>query len=219
MISEVFMGEFVINVSKIIQSLHIHYFLPPKSLAGGCIRLWYVNFFVLSKVQLYLVWSVMEKVARATLRYLFQEYLRGPSVSYAINHITDSYKADTVEVANYLSERNWIRELWVYQNNQVTCRITVPGIEEINPVFIHNKLKKLISGLVSEGGRRSLMDIFKNKIEEYSIALDIVYQLEKLKLVNIIHNHGEIDIELTPHGWKFFEKKDKPLFTLMVAAC
>ena len=127
--------------------------------------------------------------------------------------------ADAVEVANYLSERNWIRELWVYQNNQVTCRITVPGIEEIDPVFIRNKLKKLVGGLVSEGGRRSLMEIFQNKIEEYSIALDIVYQLEKLKLVNIIHDHGTIHIELTPHGWNFFEKKDRPLFALMVAAC
>ena len=161
----------------------------------------------------------MEKVARATLRFLFQEYLRAPSVSYAINHVTDSYKADAVEVANYLSERNWIREMWVYQNNQVTCRITVPGIEEINPIFIHNKLKKLVSGLVSEGGRRSLMDIFQNKIEEYAIALDIVYQLERLKLVNIIHDQGEIHIELTAYGWKFFEKKDRRLFTLMVAAC
>ena len=161
----------------------------------------------------------MEKVARATLRYLFQEYLRAPSVSYAINHITDSYKADAVEVANYLSERKWIRELWVYQDNQVTCRITATGIEEINPAFIHNKLKKLVSGLVSEGGRKSLMDIFQNKIEEYSIALDIVYQLEKLELVNIIHDRSEIYIELTPYGWKFFEKKDRPLLTLMVAAC
>jgi hypothetical protein len=160
----------------------------------------------------------MEKVARATLRYLFQEYLRAPSVSYAINHVTDSYNANAVEVGNYLSERNWVRELWVYQNEQVTCRITVAGIEEINPIYINNKLKKLVSGLVSEGGRKSLMDIFQNKIEEYSIALDIVYQLEKLKLVNIIHERGEINIELTPFGWKFFEKKDRPLLTLVVAA-
>jgi hypothetical protein len=160
----------------------------------------------------------MEKVARATLRYLFQEYLRAPSVSYAINRVTDSYNANAVEVGNYLSERNWVRELWVYQNDQVTCRITVAGIEHINPIFIHNKLKKLVSGLVSEGGRKSLMGIFQNKIEEYSIALDIVYQLEKLKLVNIIHERGEINIELTSYGWKFFEKKDRPLLTLVVAA-
>ena len=161
----------------------------------------------------------MEKVARATLRYLFQEYLRGPAVSYAINHITDSYKADAIEVANYLSEKGCIREQWVYQNNQVTCRITVAGIEEINPVYIHNKLKRLVNALVSEGGKKSLAGIFQNNIEEYSIALDIVYQLEKLTLVSIIHERGEINIALTPYGYKFFEKKDRPLMTLMVAAC
>lgn len=160
----------------------------------------------------------MEKVARATLRYLFQEYLKGPAISYEINHITDSFRVDAVAVGNYLSDRNWIREQWVYQNQQVVCRITVAGIEEINPTYIHTKLKKLIGGLVQEGGRKSLMDIFQNKIEEYAIALDIVYQLEKLGLISIIHERGEINIELTSYGWKFFEKKRKSLFTLMVMA-
>jgi hypothetical protein len=160
----------------------------------------------------------MEKVARATLRYLFQEYLKGPAVSYSINQITNSFRADAELVANYLSERNWIREQWVYQDQLVVCRITVAGIEEINPTYIHNKLKSLIGGLVSEGGRKSLMGIFQHKIEEYAIALDIVYQLEKLGLISIIHERGEINIELTAYGWKFFEKKGKSLFTLMVVA-
>jgi len=161
----------------------------------------------------------MEKVARATLRYLFQEYLRGPAVSYVINHIADSHGANSVQVADYLAERSWIREQWVHEDSKVTCRITVAGIEEINPKYIHNKLKSLIGGLVVEGGRKSLMGIYQHKIEEYSIALDIVYQLEKLSLISIIHERGEINIELTPYGWKFFEKKDRPLLTLMVAAC
>jgi hypothetical protein len=161
----------------------------------------------------------MEKVARATLRYLFQEYLKGPTVSYLINHIADSHGSDAVQVADYLSEKNWIREQWVHGNRQVTCRITVAGIEEINPKYIHNKLKILIGGLVVEGGKKSLMGIYQHKIEEYSIALDLVYQLEKLSLINIIHERGEINIELTAFGWKFFEKKDRPLLTLMVAAC
>src|SRR5689334_21285567 len=116
----------------------------------------------------------MEKAARATLRYLFQEYLKGPAISYGINHITDSYKADALQVAAYLSERNWIREQWVHQDQRVVCRITVAGIEEINPIYIQNKLKSLVGGLISEGGRKSLMGIFQNKIEEYAIALDIV---------------------------------------------
>lgn len=158
----------------------------------------------------------MEKVPRATLRYLFQEYLKGPAISYSINPITNSFKVDAELVANYLSERNWIREQWVYQDHQVVCRITVAGIEEINPSFIHSKLKSLIGGLISDGGRKSLMEIFQHKIEDYAIALDIVYQLEKLDLINIIHERGEIDIELTSYGWKFFEKKGKSLFSWMV---
>jgi hypothetical protein len=159
----------------------------------------------------------MEKVARATLRYLFQEYLRGPAVPYAINPITDSYRVDAVQVANYLSEKNWIREQWVYQNHQVVCRITVAGIEEIDPKYIHNKLTHILGGLANDGGRKSLMDIFQSNLSEYQIALDIVYQLEKLSLITIIHEHGEINIELTPFGWKFFQKNGKSLLTLVLA--
>jgi hypothetical protein len=161
----------------------------------------------------------MEKVARATLRYLFQEYLRAPAVCYAINPITDSFKHDAVEVANYLSEKNWIREQWASNSHHVTCRITISGIEEINPKYIHNKLKSIVGGLVVEGGRKSLMDIYQSKIEEYSIALDIVHELQKLSLIHIIHDRGNIYIELTPYGWKFFQKKDRPMMTLMIAAC
>jgi hypothetical protein len=160
----------------------------------------------------------MEKAARAVLRYLFHEYLKAPNISYTINPITTSYKANPVDVSEYLQQRKWIREPWVYQNNVVTCRITVEGIEEVNPIFIRNKLKSLIGGLIEHGGRKSLMGIFQKKIEEYSIALDIVYQLEKLGLIMIIHSAGEINIELTAYGWQFFEKKGKSLFALMSLA-
>ena len=129
----------------------------------------------------------MEKVSKAVLRYLFHEYLKGPTVFYSINGVTDSFKSDAVAVSNFMMEKQWIREQWIHQSNLVTCRITVLGIEEINPAFIHNKLKYLIDGLVKAGGRKSLTDIFQNKIEAYAIALDIVYQLEKLELVTLVH--------------------------------
>ena len=98
------------------------------------------------------------------------------------------------------------------------CRITVLGIEKINPAFIHNKLKYLIDGLVKAGGRKSLTEIFQNKIEEYAIALDIVYQLQKLELVTIINDKGTIDVELTTQGWQYAEQQGKSLYMLMAVA-
>lgn len=77
----------------------------------------------------------MEKVPKAILRYLFQEYLKGPTVLYSINCVTDLYKTDPKRVSNYLVDKKWIREQWIYQNNLVACRITVEGIEEVNPVL------------------------------------------------------------------------------------
>jgi hypothetical protein len=161
---------------------------------------------------------IMEKVSKAILRYLFQEYVKGPTILYSINCITDLYKVDPIAVSDYLVEKKWVREQWIHQNNLVACRITVEGIEEINPLFIRNKLKKLIGGLMDGGGRKSLTEIFQNKIEEYSIALDIIYQLEKMGLVAMVHQKGSIDIELTTYGWQYFEKQGKPLLTLMSIA-
>lgn len=160
----------------------------------------------------------MEKVAKAVLRYLFQEYQKGPAILYSINGIAALFKADPIAVSEYLLEKNWVREQWVHQNNLVTCRITVEGMQVINPLFIHNKLKKLIDGLVDGGGRKSLMHIFQNKIEEYAIALDIVNQLGKMDLVTITHVQGNIEIELTAEGWRYADNKGKPLLTLMCVA-
>jgi hypothetical protein len=160
----------------------------------------------------------MEKVSKAVLRYLFQEYLKGPTVPYSINGITDSFKSDAVAVSNFMMEKQWIREQWIHQNNLVTCRITVVGIEQVNPAFIDNKLKYLIGELVKADGRKSLMEIFQHKLEDFAIALDIVYQLEKLELVTIIHEKGTIDVALTRQGWLYTEKHGKSLFTLMAVA-
>jgi hypothetical protein len=159
-----------------------------------------------------------DRVSKAVLRHLFQKYLEAPSVVYAINRVTDLSKSDPVEISNYMMEKNWVREVWVHQNNIVTCRITVHGIEEINPSFIQTKVKNLVTELIHGGGQKSLAEIFQHKIQEYAIALDIVYQLEKLGLITISPVKGVIHIELTEAGWKYSEKQGKSLLTLMAVA-
>jgi hypothetical protein len=160
----------------------------------------------------------IDKISKGVLRYLFQEYLKGPTIQYSINRITDLSKADASEVGNYMLEKQWIRELWIHQNNSVTCRIAIAGIEEVNPAFIHTRVKNLITELVEGGGRKSLMEIFQHKIQEYAIALDIVYQLEKLGLVSITHRGENIFIELTAAGWKYSEAPGRSLLALMSVA-
>ena len=160
----------------------------------------------------------MEKVSKAVLRYLFHQYVKGPSVHYSINTITDEYKADPIAVSDFMLDRQWIREPWTHQNNVVTCRIAVLGIEEINPLFVHNRIKSLVAGLVAAGGRKNLSEIFQNNIGEYAIALDIVGQLERLQLVTIGHEGGTIDVALTEEGWNYLDKGGKQLFSLMAVA-
>lgn len=160
----------------------------------------------------------MEKAAKATLRYLFENYLKGPNIPYSINLIARHYKCDPIALSSYLVERNWIRECWICKDSEISCRITVAGIEEINPSFLHDKLRVLIGALASSGGCKTLLDILQDKIEDYPIALDIVHQLQKLNLVAISHDTGDLRIQLTPMGWKFFERKGKSMFAFMAVA-
>lgn len=160
----------------------------------------------------------MTKAIRATLRYLFHEYLKGPNVAYSINSVTSAYNVDPIKLSDLLLERNWIRERWVYQDELVSCRITVAGIEEIDSAFIHNKLREIIGSLVEAGGTKDLTEIFQSRIEEYAINLDIVFQLEKLAMVEIRHRRGSLIVSLTDYGRQFFLKKGTPLFTLLSIA-
>jgi len=160
----------------------------------------------------------MEKVAKAVLRYLFQQYQQEPAVIYSINGVTSLHKSDPVVVSDYLVERKWVREQWVYDNNTVRCRITIEGIEVVDPLFIHHRLKKLISALMDGEGRQSLMQLFHHNLAEYQIALDIVHEMTKRDLVTIHNIAGNIEVQLTSDGWRYSENEGKHLFTLMSVA-
>lgn len=157
----------------------------------------------------------LEKPAKETLRYLFSEYLKGPAAIYTINEVTKKYRVDAIELSDYMLARGWIRERWIYMENQVGCKITIKGIEEIDPAYVREKLRQMIGGLGESGGSKALIEILEYKVQEYSIALDIVRQLEHLGLIQIRHPKDSIVIELTNEGRKYYEKGSRSFFTLM----
>jgi hypothetical protein len=159
-----------------------------------------------------------EKPARETLRYLFSAYLKGPSAIYPIIPVTKKYRLDAIKFSDYLLDNHWIRERWVYRNDIVACRITIRGIEQIDPAYVRQKLQQVIGGLGEAGGSRNLVDILEVKLEEYSISLDLVKQLESLGLIKICHPKNDIVIELTEQGKKYYEKGSRTFFTLMALA-
>lgn len=161
---------------------------------------------------------MIDRVSKAVLRHLFQKYLEAPTVVYAINRITDLSKSDAIEISTYMMEKNWVREVWVHQSKIVTCRITVQGIQEINPSFITIKVKKLVTELMRGGGKKSLAEIFQYNIQEYAIALDIVYRLEKSGFITMAPEKGVIHVELTAAGWHHAERQGKSLLALMAVA-
>ena len=159
-----------------------------------------------------------EKVTEEVLRYLFREYLKAPNVVFAIDHIIRKHQLDPVVFSEKLLADQFIRERWVYEDDSVTCRISVHGIEHINPTFVQDKLKQLVGGLMRAGGSQSLLEILQHKIEEYAIALDFVRQLEALGLVTSEKVANSIVVTLSDEGKRFFDKSSRTIFTLMAVA-
>jgi hypothetical protein len=156
-----------------------------------------------------------EKIAKECLRYLFTEYLKAPTVIYTLAPIVRRHKLNAVEFSDFLLGNGWIRERWIYPDDTVGCRITVKGIEEVEPVYVREKLGQLIGGLVDAGGAKPLLEILEFKIAEYAISLDIVNQLDALGLVVIHHPKNSIVIEITDSGRKFYERNGRAFMTLM----
>lgn len=149
----------------------------------------------------------LEKPARYVLRYLFAEYKKGPSVIYPINEVVRKFGVDPVDLSDYLLDKGWIRERWIYAGDDVACRITIKGIERIDRVYFRNKVDQIISGIASAGSSKALLEILEFNIEEYAIASDFVNQLERLGLVKIQNPDNTITVELTDAGRKYHEKK------------
>lgn len=158
-----------------------------------------------------------EKPSKEVLKYLFSEYLKGPSVIYRINRIAKKYAVNAVALSDYLLDNQWIRERWIYPGDVVAARITIRGIEEIDPVYVRSKLAQVIGGLADAGGSKDLLEILEFRIEEYSITLDLVKQLEILGLVAAHHLQNTIVVELTDKGRAFYEKGSRTYFTLIMA--
>jgi hypothetical protein len=157
-----------------------------------------------------------DKACKETLRYLFSAYVKAPAVPYSIAPTVRKHNANPIEVSNFLLDSGFIRDLWIYQGaDDVSCRITIKGIEEIDPAYVREKLKQLIGGLGESGGSKELLEILTYKLDEYSIAVDLVKQLELLGFVKVRHPKDQIIVELTEEGWKYYEKGSRSFFTLM----
>lgn len=155
----------------------------------------------------------LEKTAREALRFLFAEYLKAPAVVHPLNVIAKKNRVDPDELGAYLAAHEWIMDL--FSGSTIACRITIKGIEEIDPVYVREKLKRLIGGLSEAGGSKELIEILSYKAEDYSVAMDIIRQLERLGLIEIRHPKDTIIVQLTEKGRGFYQRGNRSFFTLM----
>jgi hypothetical protein len=155
----------------------------------------------------------LEKPAREVLRFLFTEYLKAPAATHSINGVAKKCKIDPDELGAYLISHDWVMDL--YSGSTVACRITIKGIEEIDPIFVREKLKQVIGGLGEAGGSKELIEVLSYRIEEYSITMDIIRQLENLGFIEVGHRRDSIVIKLTEKGRGSYQKGSRSFFTLM----
>lgn len=135
---------------------------------------------------------------------------------YPINEICRKVDVDPVELSNYLLDKSWIRECWTYSNNIVACRITIKGIESIDPVYVRERLDSIIGGVADAGQSKSLIEILEYDLKDFPIAMDLVNRLESLGLVKIHNANHVIMVELTAAGLKHNERRKGSLFALTV---
>jgi len=157
----------------------------------------------------------LDRPARLTLQYLFSEYKKGPAVVYSINGTVKKSGIDPIVLSEYLLEKGWIRERWIYSENVVACRITIAGIEKIDPIYVRTKMDQIVGTLVTAGSSLPLLDILEQRIEDFSIASDFVSQMERLGLVKITNPGNSIVVELTDLGWKYGESRSSRFLTLV----
>jgi hypothetical protein len=151
----------------------------------------------------------LENPARETLRYLFAEYKKGPGVIYRITDVARKYGVDALALSDYLLERSWIRERWIYSDDDVACRITTTGIREVDPPYYHNRVGQIIESIAASGRSKPLREILEYKVEDFIIASDFVNHLEQLGLIKIGHPDNTIIVELTDQGMRYHDKKEE----------
>jgi hypothetical protein len=149
---------------------------------------------------------------------LFSEYKKGPSVLYPINSAADKQHVDPLALSNYLLDQGLIRERWIYSSNTVACRITIAGIHKVDPQYVRTWVDQILGNLLRAGGARQLLEVLEHNVAEFSIASDIVNQMERLGFVAISNPDNSILVTLTAKGQTFAEQKKNELPNMMLMA-
>ena len=160
----------------------------------------------------------LEKAVVPVLRYLFSEYKKGPSVLYPINAAAGKQRVDPLALSNYLLDKGWIRERWIYSSNTIACRITIAGIHKVDPQYVRSWMDEILGSLLRAGGARPLLEVLEHNVAEFSIASDIVNQMERLGFVSISNPDNSIVVTLTHKGQSFVEQKKTELPNMMLIA-
>lgn len=132
--------------------------------------------------------------------------MRKPDTLFDISEQIRSEGEDPYKFGKFLQEQGYLRD----QRSIPTgfqARISVFGISQVNPEYLHERQNKIISTLGLNGGIQSAMEILDLEPKDYTKAKDVVEWLENQGLLGKPrYTADDIFIELSIEGRDYYDR-------------
>jgi len=147
----------------------------------------------------------LQAAVKESLQLLYDDYLTSPgSLSY-IGEIAEKHEIGKHQLGKYMQEEGYIKDQ-AFLPTDFRCRITLIGINEIDPNYIPDMESKIISTLGTLGGRQDAFEVLDLEPKDDVRIRDIVSYLEnKRMLENTMYGPQQIIIQLTLRGQQYYE--------------
>src|SRR5690242_6314858 len=110
--------------------------------------------------------------------------------------------SDALLVANKLLKNGWIKDEIRSDGTHVRCAIFIEGIKKIDPLFIEEKTKQVLTSTGEAGTIWNVVEILKEKPEGYQFCFDLANEMQNRDLVKLLYSlyPSKVMIEMTLEG-------------------
>jgi hypothetical protein len=136
------------------------------------------------------------------LNFLFNSSRKDSNQSYDIKPIAGK---DALMIANKLLRSGLIRDDIQNDVTFVRCSISIDGIRAVDPAFVDNKIKDVLSSAGEAGTIWNVMDLLKEKQEAFQLCFDLANYMQNNDLVKLLYAQypAKVMVEVTLIGQRY----------------